>query len=102
VLSFLGLSCYLTSSILWSVKMVKAGKKTTTTVTNIKEKDKENQQIYVLMRDIVTNAHHVIQRSKVITAKKIQKLEPGDEISFGQRGGRVRGILLMIGEIAYF
>jgi hypothetical protein len=39
--------------------MVKGGKKTAGAVT--KNKDKENPEIYVLLRDIVTNKHQVIQ-----------------------------------------
>ncbi|CAF1512065.1 unnamed protein product [Rotaria sp. Silwood1] len=77
--------------------MVKCGKKIATSGTNKKQNEKENFEVYVLMRDIVSDVHHVIQRSKVISSKKLQKLEPGDEISFGQRGGRMRGIILMIG-----
>jgi hypothetical protein len=75
-------------------------KKTTTcATTNKKENDKENFEIFVLIRDIVTNAHHVIPRSKVITSKKIGKLQPGDEISFGQRADRIRAVILMMGKI---
>ncbi|CAF4818040.1 unnamed protein product [Rotaria socialis] len=77
--------------------MVKCVKKTTAPVNTKKANEKENFEVYILLRDIVTNVHHVIIRSKVISSKKIQKLEPGDEISFGQRGGRIRGIVLMIG-----
>ncbi|CAF3308081.1 unnamed protein product [Rotaria socialis] len=60
--------------------MVKCVKKTTAPVNTKKANEKEN-----------------FLRSKVISSKKIQKLEPGDEVSFGQRGGRIRGIVLMIG-----
>ena len=80
-------------------KVVKGGKKTMTAVTNKKENDKENFEIFLLVRDVVTNAHQVIQRNIVTTSKKINKLEPSDEITFGQRGGRMRAIILMIGKI---
>ncbi|CAF3284080.1 unnamed protein product [Rotaria socialis] len=60
--------------------MVKCVKKTTAPVNRKKANEKEN-----------------FLRSKVISSKKIQKLEPGDEVSFGQRGGRIRGIVLIIG-----
>ncbi|CAF4440881.1 unnamed protein product, partial [Rotaria magnacalcarata] len=49
--------------------MVKCVKKTTAPVNTKKANEKEN----------------------------FEKLEPGDEVSFGQRGGRIRGIVLMIG-----
>ncbi|CAF1269040.1 unnamed protein product [Rotaria magnacalcarata] len=77
--------------------MVKCVKKTTAPVNTKKANEKENFEVYILLRDIATNVHHVMIRSKVISSKKIQKLEPGDEVSFGQRGGRIRGIALMIG-----
>ncbi|CAM4760753.1 unnamed protein product [Rotaria magnacalcarata] len=77
--------------------MVKCVKKTTAPVITKKVNEKENFEVYILLRDIGTNVHHVITRSKVISSKKIQKLEPGDEVSFGQRSGRIRGIVLMIG-----
>lgn len=79
--------------------MVKCVKKTTAPVITKKVNEKENFEVYILLRDIGTNVHHVITRSKVISSKKIQKLEPGDEVSFGQRSGRIRGVVLMIGGI---
>ncbi len=39
--------------------------------------------------------------SQVITSKKIPKLAPGDEIGFGERGRRIRGIILLIGELVF-
>ena len=80
--------------------MVKVGKKTTTSAAN--NKNKENPEIYVLLRNIVTNAHQVVQRSEVTTSKKILKLEPGDEVSYGQRNNRIRALILMIGTINLF
>jgi hypothetical protein len=77
--------------------MVKAGKKTKT--QNENDKNKENPEIFFLMRDMVTNAHHIVQRSKVITSKKLEKLHCGDEVGFGQRNNRIRGIILMTGKI---
>ncbi len=75
-------------------------KKTTTSENN--KKGKENPEIFILMRDIVAGDHHVVPRSQVITSKKIQKLAPGDEIGFGARGARIRGMILLIGEILFF
>jgi hypothetical protein len=80
--------------------MVKACKKSTTSENN--KKGKENPEIFILMRDIVEGNHHVVPRCQAITSKKIQKLEPGDEIGFGARGSRIRGIILLIGEICLF
>ncbi|CAF4268937.1 unnamed protein product [Rotaria sp. Silwood2] len=77
--------------------MVRTFKKTTT--QDFYDKNKENPEIFVLMRDIVTNTHHIVQRRKVITSKKIEKLQPGDEVSFGNRGDRIRCTILMIGKI---
>ena len=77
--------------------MFRSFKKTTT--QDSCDKDKENPEIFVLMRDIVTNTHHVAQRSKVITSKKFEKLQAGDEMSFGNRGNRIRCTILMIGNI---
>lgn len=77
--------------------MVKTGKKTTTEKLN--DKNKENPEVFVLMRDIVSNTHHIIQRSKLITSKKLEKLHAGDEVSFGQRNNRIRCTILMIGKI---
>ncbi|CAF1484868.1 unnamed protein product [Adineta steineri] len=69
------------------------GKRTqtaTTSISNNKGNGKENLEIFLLVRDIIANAHHIIQRSKITTSKKLQKLEPGDEINFGRRSARVR------------
>ena len=79
--------------------MVKVVQKKTTSESH--KKGKENPEIFILMRDIVTGDHHVVPRSQVITSKKIQKLELGDEIGFGSRGSRVRGIVLIIGRIFF-
>ena len=76
--------------------MVKVVQKKTTSESH--KKGKENPEIFILMRDIVTGDHHVVPRSQVITSKKIQKLELGDEIGFGSR---VRGIVLIIGRIFF-
>ncbi|CAF3794185.1 unnamed protein product [Rotaria magnacalcarata] len=44
------------------------------------DKNEENPEIFVLMRDIVTNMHHIVRRSKVITSKKLEKLQTDDEV----------------------
>ncbi len=80
--------------------MVKGGKKMLNSVT--KNKDTENPEIYVLLRDIVTNAHQVIKKSLVITSRRIQKLEAGVEVTYGERRSRIRAIILMIGMIYSF
>jgi len=80
--------------------MVKACKKSTTSENN--KKGKENPEIFILMRDIVAGNHDVVPRGQVITSKKIQKRRSGDEIGFGARGARIRGIILLIGEICLF
>ncbi|CAM4840648.1 unnamed protein product [Rotaria magnacalcarata] len=38
-----------------------------------------------------------VNTKKANEKENFEKLEPGDEVSFGQRGGRIRGIVLMIG-----
>jgi hypothetical protein len=63
-------------------------------VTN--NKDKENPKMCVYLRNIFTNAHQIIQRNQVIASKKISNLEAGNEVSYDQRGSRIRGIILVI------
>ncbi|CAM4819408.1 unnamed protein product [Rotaria magnacalcarata] len=75
--------------------MVKAGKKTTT--RNSSDKNKDNAVMFLLVRDIVSHTHHIVPRSAAITSKKIEKLEAGDEVSFGIRNKRSRCVILMIG-----
>ena len=77
--------------------MVKRTQNTKSAVSNKKANEKENLELFLLVRDVVTGAHHVVQRSQVTTSKKLHKLEPGDEITVGQRSSRVRGMILMIG-----
>ncbi|CAF5223423.1 unnamed protein product, partial [Rotaria magnacalcarata] len=48
-------------------------------------------------RDIVSHTHHIVPRSAAITSKKIEKLEAGDEVSFGIRNKRSRCVILMTG-----
>ncbi|CAF2033812.1 unnamed protein product [Rotaria magnacalcarata] len=74
--------------------MVKAGKKTTT--RNSSDKNKDNAVMFLLVRDIVSHTHHIVPRSAAITSKKIEKLEAGDEVSFGIRNKRSRCVILMI------
>ncbi len=80
--------------------MVKTKQKKTFSQNN--KNEKENPELFVLIRDIVTSIHHVIPRSQTITTKKVQKLAPGDEIGFGERGARIRGVILLIGEFNFF
>ncbi|CAF2036691.1 unnamed protein product [Rotaria magnacalcarata] len=75
--------------------MVKVGKKTT--IRNSSDKNKENAVMFLLVRDIVSHTHHIVPRSTAITSKKIEKLEAGDEVSFGIRNKRSRCVILMIG-----
>lgn len=77
--------------------MVRASKKTKTHESS--DKNKESPEIFVLMRDIATDTHHIVQRTKVITSKKLEKLQAGDEVSFGNRDSRIRCTILMIGKI---
>ncbi len=79
--------------------MAKTGKKTTTSRNNTQQK--ENPEVFVLMREVNTSAHHVIRRSQAITSKKVQKLSPGDEIVFGERGARIRGVILLMGKLIF-
>lgn len=61
---------------------------------------KENNEKFVLIRDIRNDSHYVVPKNEIITAKKFDKLQPGDEISHGQRGKRLRAIILTIGKFS--
>lgn len=51
----------------------------------------------MLIRTVKSNKHLVILRSTITSTKKIEKLEPGDEVSVGSRTNRLQAVVLAIG-----
>lgn len=74
--------------------MVKTQKKTKTTTKYAPVQ--ENREIFVLIRTVKSKKHLFVLRSTITSTKKIEKLEPEDNVSFGPRTGRLQAVVLAI------
>lgn len=78
--------------------MVKNVKKTGTRVQTNENTDRKN---FMLLRDNATQTHYIVPECEILTAKKVDRLKPCDEVNFVLRGNRLHGTILIIGK-TYF
>ena len=85
---------------LGTVNMVRIQKKTATPAN--KAPPQEKREIFALIRTLQSNKPLSVLRNCLVSNKKIEKLEPGDEVSVRQGANRGRGVILAIGKIDNF
>ena len=80
--------------------MVRTQKNTATPANKVPPQEK--RELFALIRTLQSDKPRIVLRSSLVTNKKIEKLEPGDEVSVRQGANRVHGVILAIGKIDHF